>query len=185
MYKIENDTIRFSHNYDDPLSKNLLEIIRLNNINQLVFGMNFNQSLENLPSCVKTIIFKSFHYDCPLDNLSNGVETLKLSKFYDRNIDNLPLSVQTIYFGEFFNQKLDELPFTIKNLYFPITGKFNKKLSNLPEGLETIFLPREYYRKFDNLPKNLKKIIVHQSYPYMEELKKIVSKKDILNTYIF
>jgi len=52
MYKIENDTIRFSHNYDEPLSKNLLEIIRLNNINQLVFGMNFNQSLENLPSCI-------------------------------------------------------------------------------------------------------------------------------------
>jgi len=184
MYRIEKNSIKFSHNFNEPISRGLIEIFRSNNITELVFGWDFNHPIENLPTGIKKIIFCSYYYDAPLDNLPHSIETIKLPKFYDHPVDNLPPSVKEIFFGEYFNQNLDYLPNNIQNIYFPFTGRFNRKLLNLPDLLEILVLPRQYSKKLGYIPKNIKKIRVHLSYPYYDELKKLVPKKEILDFYI-
>jgi len=185
MFTIDKHKLRFSHKFNEPICRNIIEIIKGNNITEIIFGWDFNQLIDNLPNGIKNIIFCSYYYDLPIDNLPNTIELIKLSKYFDHPLDNLPDSIHTIYFGEYFNQRLDNLPISIKNLYFPITGQFNRKFINLPENLEILLLPRNYSKRFDNVPNSMIKLNVHNNYPHCNDLKKIVPKREILNYYNF
>lgn len=184
MYVIEKNKIKFSHQFNEPITRSLAEIIRNNNVTEVIFGWDFNQQVENLPTGIKTIIFCSYYFDLPLNNIPFTVETLKLSKFFDQPLDNLPDSLQTIYFGEHYNQILEYFPKNLRNIFFPITGHFNQKFIEYPDNLEVLVLPRNYNKKLEDLPKTLKKLCVHISYPYYHMLKMSVHKKDILDQYI-
>jgi len=183
MFRIDKNKITFSHQYDEPISKHLIEVIKNNNITEVVFGWDFRQNIDNLPSSIKTIIFCSYYFDLPIDSLPYSLETLKLSKFFDNPLDNLPEALQTIYFGEHFNKPIDNLPLKLKNIYFPITGHFNHTLANLPDSLEILVLPRNYRKKISYVPKNINRIRVHRTYPHYEEFRKTLIKKGVLDYY--
>jgi len=183
MYSIQKNKIKFTHQFNEPITNSLIEVMRVNNITSIVFGIDFSYPIDNLPTGIKSIIFCSFYYDHPLDHLPYTLEELKLSKYFDRSIDNLPDSLRVIYFGEFFNKPIEYFPKQLKEIYFPITGHFNHKFTEIQDGLEILILPRNYKRRLPDMPISLKKLLVHSTYPYFEELKRNIKRKDMLNSY--
>ncbi len=90
-------------------------------LTRLVFGNNFNHSINNLPD---EIIY------------------LKFGKDYNQRSSCFPKSLIHIEFGWNFNQSVDNLPENTKYIFFAYN--FNQKINNLPKSIIHLRLGMEF-----------------------------------------
>ena len=83
----------------------------------------------------KSIHFVSENFNFTLDNLPEGLESLKLNYGFNKPINNLPKSLKNLECGELFNQPIDNLPENLESLAF-LNGDFNQEINLLPIGLK-------------------------------------------------
>jgi len=154
------------------------------NVEEIIFGKYFNNSVRNLPKNLKKLIFeRQFNND--VDNLPNGLIELEFSEEFNQPIDNLPKSLKILRLGEDFDQPIDFLPPELK--YLSIGWSFDQKLDNLPNKLRTLKLSCDlgkfstidnlpdsieklkipfYTKKINKLPASLKKIYINEDYEH-------------------
>ena len=138
MYKIEHNKITFDKNYNETSFCEIIEshnMINDTKIDEIYFGINFNQDISLLPSFIKKIDFDYW------------------SKF-NHKIDFLPKSLTHLKLGYYFNQSLNNLPKGLTHL--TLGYWFNQPIDNLPEGLTHLTLPKYYKHPLDHIPKNCK-----------------------------
>jgi hypothetical protein len=121
-----------------------------NGITHLNIGESFNQSIDNLPITLKSLIISKFRnvgyvlFNQPLDNLPYGLEYLYIDFTY------------------VFDQSLRNLPPTLK--HFEIRNKTfikNIDVNSFPDSIETIKIKRLNYDIINRLPANLKKFYIN------------------------
>eukprot|EP01113_Clastostelium_recurvatum_P009840 TRINITY_DN14792_c0_g4_i1.p1 TRINITY_DN14792_c0_g4~~TRINITY_DN14792_c0_g4_i1.p1 ORF type:complete len:220 (+),score=26.22 TRINITY_DN14792_c0_g4_i1:63-662(+) len=104
----------------------------------LHFSKTFNESIDNLPSSVTTIIFACDSvFDQPVDHLPSSLTQLTFGRAFNHDVDHLPYSLLKLEFGYKFNRKVDNLPFKLERLIFG--NDFNKPVRLLPYSLRYIF----------------------------------------------
>ena len=127
------------------------------NIQNVLFGQFFNQSVDNLPEGIKNIQF-SEEFSQPVDNLPLGIKRIQFGYSFNHSVDMLPESVEYLGFGNSFNHPVSNLPKGIKFIRF---GQcFNQPIDMLPDSVETIiFAPRSLF-SFDiaKFPVNIRTI---------------------------
>ncbi len=83
-YKIE----KFQQDDNKPMNK----FFRY--LKEITFDSDFNEPIDNLPSCLKTLDFGfDSNFNQPINNLPSSLETLRLSYKFNHPIDNFPLSL--------------------------------------------------------------------------------------------
>ena len=169
---------RFNHPIDNfLLNLNLTHLVFGDCFNQQVsrmlpdsliyleFGLDFNQSVNNLPSNLTHLKF-SWDFSQQIDNLPNIVY---LSVSNNLSLDNLPNSLKELVLGLDFNLELNNLPNQLKKISIRNVNLYDKELNNLPESVELIELPIGYDKKLSKLPKNLKTIRCDRDYKFKND----------------
>lgn len=116
-----------------------------NGITHLNIGESFNQSIDNLPITLKSLIISKFR----------NVGYVK----FNQPLDNLPYGLEYLYidFTYVFDQSLRNLPATLK--HFELRNKNYTKnidVNSFPDSIETIKIKRVNYDIINRLPANLK-----------------------------
>ena len=116
-----------------------------NGITHLNIGESFNQSIDNLPITLKSLIISKFR----------NVGYVK----FNQPLDNLPYGLEYLYidFTYVFDQSLRNLPATLK--HFELRNKNYTKnidVNSFPDSIETIKIKRLNYDIINRLPANLK-----------------------------
>ena len=174
MFTIDKHKLKFSHKFNEPICRNIVDIIKGNNITEIIFGWDFNQLIDNLPNGIKNIIFCSYYYDLPIDNLPNTIELIKLSKYFDHPLDNLPEGLINLYLSNDTNYDLNNLPNTLELLR---SGNRDIKINILPQSLKELTLPRYHLYKIDCFPPNLLTLQISYYYNYeLDNLPPILDK---------
>ena len=133
MYRIDDNYVVFDDDFNDVLTEDILN--EISKYPKIEFGWYFNQRI---------------------DNLYQGLETLKLNGFFNRPINNLPQGLNELLLGWNFNQPLDFLPQGLKELTI-INPNYSHDLLNLPQGLKKIKISQNYKGQIVQLP-NCEKI---------------------------
>lgn len=157
--------------YEDtiPIPNNLIKVIRKKKYEEIIFNNpDFNSSIDNLPDCVKSIIFhseakeQSSHADGKSDmrpsefTLWQGKGALCPSESkFNQPIIKFPSALENIEFGECFNQEICNLPNSIVKIAFPEESKFNQPVNKLNQNLVCLILGNLFNQPVDNLPSNL------------------------------
>jgi len=153
--------------YNEPVDSVFIDIIKEQNLKYIEFCPSFNQSIDNLPDCIETIIFSvNSEFNQPLDNLPSRLKHLELYDEFNQPLDYLPVGLKTLLINAYFNHPLNNLPSTLEHLQ--IKGEFNYPLDNLPLGLKKleimdIYDNNDYYSKI--IVRNYDKNITKFSYP--------------------
>lgn len=152
-----------------------------NTIEDIVFGDDFNQKLENLPIKTKKIIFGfnfrngftylDFDLNDTIEHLEfgycfneliykypNNLKYLKFGRNYNMKIDNLPEGLVELFINERFCTKILKLPTTLEILEFDYYSSYSFDISCIPNSIHTIKLGRNMNICKINIPKNLKNI---------------------------
>jgi len=83
-------------------------------INNILIIKNLNSPLTdeliNVIKKHKSIKFVGENFNFTLDNLPEGLESLKLNYGFNQPINNLPKSLKNLECGVSFNQPIDNLP---------------------------------------------------------------------------
>ena len=170
------------------------EYLKHSNITHILFGKNFDQSIENLPIKLTHLRFGEWDDICKfnndIDNLPIGLEELCFSEqsWFNKKINKLPAKLKKLKLGNNFNQSLDNLPkylekleiysftfdFKLNNLpnslkILDLDGKYNKTLDFLPNSLCILRIPDYYNKPLNNLPNNLEELTI-ENYEYSHNL---------------
>ena len=86
-------------------------------ITHLVFGEEFNQSVNFLPSTITHLFFGS-NFDKSVDRLPNSLIVISFGTNFNKTINNLPPKLEEIEFGLKFNQSLTNIKPNIKKIIF-------------------------------------------------------------------
>jgi len=125
-----------------PLSDKLLKYIEENHIKFLEFGIDFNYSIDKLPSCVEHIFFHpASKFNQPLVNLPAKLKTLILGCEYFETMEYLPCSLLFIGYHkskQYFIKKYGESEMNIDEIIN----------TNLP-NLVYISIPYDIVRKIN------------------------------------
>ena len=80
--------------------------------------VNYNESINNLPQSLKSLIIWGIIFNQSLDNLPQYLKSLKIYGYtFNQSLDNLPQSLKSLIIeGYTFNQSLDKLPQYLKSL---------------------------------------------------------------------
>ncbi len=71
-----------------------------NSIQNLIFGDDFNQMVDNLPNSIQSLTFgKSFNQ--MVDNLPNSIQSLTFSWTFDKLFNNLPIELEIVKIKKF------------------------------------------------------------------------------------
>ncbi len=181
-------------------------------LEEITFGYNFNQPLDNLPKNIKKIIFHerdegSSHphyysnFNQSIDNLPEGLTYLKLESCFNNSVDKLPSTLKYLELGYNFNKTIDSLPSDLEELV--ISSKmFNYPVNNLPTGLKKLtlgftfnqeveFLPgltylklgNEFNKPLDNLPNTLESLFLGDEFNnFIDNLPNKLKKLSIQST---
>lgn len=123
-------TLIFGINFNKPVD-NLPPIITL------LFGDRFNQKVEKLPNSISSITFGD-DFNQSVDFLPRRLNNLKFGYNFNQTVSKLPKSISWLIFGEKFNQCIDHLPSSITELSFGYY--FNKPLCNFLNTREKSFI---------------------------------------------
>ena len=89
---------------NQPLSDKVLKYIEETGIKYLEFGVDFNYSLDKLPSCVEHIFFHpNSKFNQPLVNLPPNLKTLILGNGYWQSMEYLPCSLLLLGYHKFLS----------------------------------------------------------------------------------
>jgi len=123
-------------------------------ITHLIFGDEFNQSVNYLPPTLKNIFFGS-SFDKSIDNLPDSIEVLVLGTNFNKYVHNFPTNLREITFGEEFNQQISGLKLQVNKIIFTKYNKTDKYLKIIYSEEDN--MEKEYYYKF-NYDKKISKI---------------------------
>ena len=155
--KFEN--LLFNGEFNQPLTN-------LPNIKYLCLGSEYNESLDNIPITLKTLIIKNKDYNKSINYLPHGLENLIIKS----NLD------------------CTNLPTTLKNLALLDIEEIHIDFNNLPDGLENIFISSYSKLKIEpliNIPSRLKQIMILECFSFIDEIieklinAKLINKKTI------
>lgn len=118
----------------------------------------FNNSVDNLPSHVKSIIFGN-EFNKPIPCLPYKLKELVFGEKFNQDVSNLPPNLTKLIFGTNFNQDVSNLP-PIKFICFG--AKFNNTLDYLPCSITHLELKVQVLNKSENLPLNIKYLIIDE-----------------------
>lgn len=137
------------------------------NLKQVVFGKNYDQSIDTLPDSVECISFEGFTaFNTKINKLPKSLERLEISGTFDHNIDCFPKYLKYLKIIGNFNSKISNLPEGLETLIFE--GMFNQKIYKFPSTLIELQFGNGFNQKLENLPKNLKYLTIGNGmwYPY-------------------
>ena len=201
--EIEDDKIIFNNTFNEPLYSYIKILVLKNtivfgsefnqnlsmlpsNITKIFLGKNFQKSLIDIPSSVKSIIFANDSvFTGSFDYLHNDLEELVISDNYDININKLPHNLINLVLGKKFSSKIHN--FSSKLKYLDIGKSYINNLDNLPETLETLVIGGKFNGKII-YPDKLKHFIISADSEYNSELKdlpKSLIYLSIQNNYVF
>ena len=146
-------------------------------VEEIEFGDDFNQSLENLSPDIKKITF-GFNFKQESIILSDSIEylefgycfngivkkypsNLKYLKFgrnFNQNIDNLPEGLISLTINEHFHYSINKLPSTLQIIEFNSNAEYEKDIMIIPESIHTIILGKYMKKNKINIPGSLKNI---------------------------
>lgn len=159
--------------YNQPIDN----IIFPDNLKTIIFGSEFNQSIDALPDTIEHITLgirfkqkinkypkslKSLENDnnTKLENLPETLEKLTLGYYYNRPIDNLPDKLKELIIIDYkdcftkFSKELKVL--TISRLNKKIgCYNFQENKLMLPEGITHLTLDAGFNQEVDDLPNSL------------------------------
>ena len=123
-----------------PLSDKLLKYIEESQIHYIEFGIDFNYSIDKLPSCIEHIFFHpASKFNQPLVNLPANLKTLILGSEYWETMEYLPCALLFLGYHkskQHFIKKYGELE-------MPLDEIINTNLPNLVY----ISIPNDIARK--------------------------------------
>lgn len=140
-YVIENDSITFSDSFNEPLTKETLDLIK--KCKKVIFGKYFNQTVNDLPE---------------------GIDHLKLGYHFNKKLDGLPSTLKELMLDMNFNYPLDFLPVGLTHLTIGCNyaTKYEHSLDNLPNTLTHLILNLcECHKRLSNPIKNLPHSLSH------------------------
>jgi hypothetical protein len=126
------------------------------NIEIIILGYGFNQTVDNLPLSLKSIEF-GYSFNQFVDNLPYSLESISFGYSFDKPICNLPNSIIKLKLGYSFNNCVDDLPNGLEILI--LGNAFSKNIDNLPISLKFLEIKNRYYKNdVIRLPKSLELI---------------------------
>lgn len=142
--------------------ENIIEINNLDwetNLKKITFNVHFALPTHNIkfPPTLKYIHFGNYFNDS-IDNLPNSVEIIELGNHHNHEISHFPDNLKKINFGK----------------------KYKYSIDNLPDGVEEIIITSKYDKQITKLPLSLKKISIYTKYKFMEELKQLCVKQNVI-----
>ena len=151
--------IIFNNDYNEPLDIHILNILK--NYEIVIFGMNFNQNIDNLPNNIEILVLDA-EFNNPVLKWPNNLKVLKFDACdysfngyckFNHKLINLP-NIKELMIGTFYNHNIDNLPDSIEKLYFTRSTHFNQPINKLPKNLKYINLGRFTIRSFKDIIPN-------------------------------
>jgi hypothetical protein len=147
---------KYDYSIDVLMEKNITHIIfgyEFNNsvdnlpwkIEYLYFGYKFNQLLENLPGCMRKLIFpQNSQFNNQLDCLPNSIEYLFLPIYYSKQIDNLPNSIFYLELNYQYPHTLNNLPKSLNKFIFYYSSQNNNNRFHIIQksSLDEFLIPK-------------------------------------------
>ena len=160
---ILKDIIVFGSEFNQNLS------MLPSNVSKIYLGRNFQKSIIDIPSSVKSIIFANDNlFIGSLDYLHNDLEELVIGDHYNIPINKLPYNLKTLVLGRNFDTKIYCFNQNLK--YLDIGKSYTHSLNNLPDNIETLIIGGKYNAQI-LYPSNLKHFIISEDSEFMLELK--------------
>lgn len=141
--------IKFSFYYNLALSipKNFIHLT------EIVFGDRFNQSVDNLPSCVTHLTF-ALYFNQAVDHLPSNLTHLTIAGTFNQPVDHLPSTLTHLDIFGHFDQPVDHLPRDL--IVMKLRGDFNQGVDHLPSNLVKLLLDGKFNQPVDYLPSSLR-----------------------------
>jgi len=137
----------FGHEFNQPID-NLPSGLK-----KLILGANFNQKVNNLPSCLLMLIIGG-SFNQSVDMLPESIESISFSGCFNQKVNNLPSNIKIVrLFGYSFSQSIDSLPDSVEILEF--NSRCNISINKLPHNLKQLKFINIYINK---LPHNLQQL---------------------------
>ena len=112
-----------------------LRYVSVENSDTLRYINNFNLSVDDLPSNIKTIFFGD-DFNQPVDNLPNSVVQIHFGKSFNQSLNKLPKSVKNISLPDTYNQNI---PGFIIVKYFNVNKNIHTNVDeNIDENIDEI-----------------------------------------------
>jgi len=168
---ILKDIIVFGSEFNQNLS------MLPSNVSKIYLGRNFQKSIIDISSSVKSIIFANDSlFIGSLDYLHNDLEELVIGDNYNIPINKLPYNLETLVLGRNFDPKIFSFSQNLK--YLDIGKSYTHSLNNLPDNLETLIIGGKYNSQII-YPNNLKHFIISEDSEFTLEL------KDLPNSLVY
>ncbi len=165
------DTIVFGSEFNQNLSMLPTNIIKI------YLGKNFQKSLIDIPSSIKSIIFADDSlFIGSFDYLHNDLEELVIGDNYNLTINKLPNNLKILVLGKKFESKILNYPPKLK--YLDIGNSYTYSLNNLPNDLETLIINGKYNSQII-YPIGLRHFIILKDSEFNLEL------KDLPNSLVY
>ncbi len=121
--------------YNDAIDSVFIDILK--SLTYIEFCPSFNNSIDNLPHNITSIVFSiNSEFNQPINNLPSCLQHLELYDAFNQPLDNLPNGLRKLIINADFNHSLDNLPASLEHLQ--IRGEFNHPLNNLPQALKIL-----------------------------------------------
>lgn len=133
-----------------------------NNIENIEFGLWFNNNVNNLPISLVKIYF-NVDFNKKNNNLPINLISLIYCESYNKNTNNCPSNLTFLLFNFTFNRNLNNLPYSLKCLNINYCD-FNKNVDKLPSNLIELFLTNKFNKNIENLPNKLIKLNLGKSF---------------------
>lgn len=127
-------------------------------ITHLIFGDEFNQSVNYLPPSLTHIFFGS-SFDKSIDNLPNSIQVLVLGTSFNKSINNLPINLIDITFGEEFNQPVNGIKLQVQKIKFTRYNnlvKYSNTIYSTDGETKKEYFKFNYDKKIAKIPPNAK-----------------------------
>lgn len=135
--------LKFGDAFDRPINN---EISKLLNLKELEFGANFNKPIDNLlPDNIEILILGS-RFNQSVNNLPSSLIRLKFGFDFNKNFTSkfLP-NLQFLKFGYWFNQSLTNKLNYSNLLHLTLGNKFNKYINGvIPDSLVKLTVDINY-----------------------------------------
>jgi len=169
-------------NLNSPLTDELINVIKKHKSIKFV-GENFNFTLDNLPEGLESIKL-NYGFNKPINNLPKSLKNLECGELFNQPIDNLPEGLESLKLNYGFNKPINNLPKSLKNL--ECGELFNQPINNLPKSLKNLECGVSFNQPIDNLPENLESLsFLNGDFNQEINLLPIGLKKLRINTEIF
>ena len=165
LLKLTNlEVLIFGDSFNKPLDNSLSNQINLIPLN---FGYYFNQPLNNTLSNLSNLKKLNFdkEFNQPLGNsLSNfdNLKVLTLGRNFDQSIV-IPCGIKKLTLNCNSQSIIDYLPTSIEEL--ELGYDFNLELNNLPSSIKKIIIKNpDYNKKLNNLPTGIENLFLNAVY---------------------